>query len=136
MFQLNTSLPFAAFVNPKIGSTQREQISFQYLQQVQAFAGDPAVGGMAGTSTIPWNKTTEVQGLIVEFYATQGERNPQQNTGYPEDFQAILEANAGPDALWNFSYEQWGLVPGVPAEFKTLNTAEVGTGRAVTVIVP
>lgn len=136
MFQLPTTLPFASFVNDKIAFSQREGIVFQYNQALQSFAGDPSVGQLAGNTQIPWNKTSEVQGLIVEYYAVQGEEQNPQNPPYPADLQQILEANAGPtDEKWNFSYEQWGLVPGVPGVAIVL-AVEVGTGRGVDVIVP
>ena len=55
--------------------------------------------------------------------------------------QDILEANPGPTPegttnAWNGSYEYWGVVPGIGAGFKTIYTVEVGTARAVTVILP
>jgi hypothetical protein len=135
-FQLDPKLPFAAFVNPKIAFTQSKGIDYQYGQMLQSYAGDPAAGQMTGNTTIPWNKTTEVQGLTFEFYAVQGIESSPLAPTLPDDLQQILEANPGPDEFWNYSYEKMGLVPGIPPAFKTLNTVEVGTDRSVTVILP
>ncbi len=135
-FQLDPKLPFASFVNPKIGFTQKQSIAYQYNQIVQSYPGDPLAGQLTGTTTIPWNQTTETQGLIFEYYVERANSAAPESIPYPDDLQQILETNAGPTELWNYSYEQWGVVPGVPGIVKTLNTVEVGTGRAVDVIIP
>lgn len=138
-FQLPVSSPYAEFVNDKIDFTQRESIAYTYGQQVQSYGGDPLAGQLCpGCKTLRWNQTTEVQSLIVEVAAEK--LNEQQAGGqsgqYPAGFEAMLKANAGPNELWNYSYEQDGLVPGIPGELKIIDTAEIGTGRAVRVILP
>jgi hypothetical protein len=135
MFQLDPKLPFAAFVNPKIAFTQSQGIPYQYNQIVASFPGDPLVGQKIPTTELEWNKTTETQGLIFEYYQALANSNPSAQP-WPADFEKTLNDNAGPAELWNYSYEQWGVVPGVTGSVKTLYTAVVGTGQAVTVIVP
>lgn len=139
MFQLNTSLPFAAFVNPKIADSQRliqsEGLAFTYRELQQSFPGDPLVGFTIPGTTITWNESTETQGLIFEYFQVQGEANPA-GPAFPADLDAILKANAGPADKWNGSYEDWGLVPGVPAKFPMTAAVEVGTARAVIVFLP
>lgn len=138
-FQLPASLPQAAFVNDKIDFSQRESIAYMYGQQKVSYDGDPLKGELCpGCKTLRWNQTTEVQSLTVEFYAEQ--LNEAQAGGqagqYPANFEAMLRAYAGPNELWNKSYEALGLVPGIPGDINTLYTVEIGTGRAVTVIIP
>ena len=138
-FQLPSSLPCAVFVNPKIDFTQRENIAYTYGQQAKSYESDPLAGQLCpGCKILRWNQTTEVQSLMVEFYAEQ--LNSAQAAGsagqYPDNFEALLKANAGPNEFWNYSYEQDGLVQGVPGQLNTLYTAEVGTGRPVLVVIP
>lgn len=135
MYQVDPSLPFAAFVNPKIAFTQSQGIPYQYSQMLQSYPGDPLVGTTIPNTTITWNESTETQGLIFEYYQAQGEAHPGIPP-FPADLQKILDANAGPLEFWNGSYEYMGFVPGVPSQMKTIYTAEVGTGRAVTAILP
>lgn len=139
MFQLDKSLPFAAFVNPKIADTQRltasEGIGFAYREMQQSFGGDPLVGTTIPNTTISWNSSTETQGLIFEYFQVQGEANPS-GPAFPADLEAILKANAGPAEKWNGSYEDWGLVAGVPSKFPMTAAVEVGTARAVIVFLP
>jgi hypothetical protein len=139
LFQLDPSLPFAAFVNPKIADTQRLTasggIAYPYRQLVVAFPGDPLVGTTIPNSTIKWNASTETQGLIFEYYQVNGEANPS-GPAFPADMDAILKANAGPDDYWNGSYEAYGIPPGTFPKFPTAYTAEVGTGRSVEVFIP
>ncbi len=138
MFQLDKSLPFAAFVNPKIADSQRlfqnEGIAFTYREMIVSFPGDPLVGTTIPGTTITWNSSTETQGLIFEYFQAQGEANPA-GPAFPADLEAILKANAGPDEKWNGSYVDWGLVVGVPAKFPIVYGAELGTGKAVAVFV-
>ena len=139
MFQLPASEASASFVNPKIADSQRlfasEGLPFSYRELVMSFPGDPLVGTTIPGTTITWNASTETQGLIFEYYQAKGEANPT-GPAFPADLDTILKANAGPAEKWNGSYEDWGLVTGVPAKYPTVATVEVGTGRAVTVFVP
>lgn len=139
LFQLDPSMPSAAFVNPKIADSQRlyasEGIPFTYDEMKSSFPGDPLTGSVIPGTTITWNGSTEVQGLIFEFYQVQGEKNPGQPP-FPPDLDEILKANPGPVEKWNGSYEDWGLVPGVSAKYPTIETVEVSTGRRVVVFIP
>lgn len=139
LFQLDPSLPFAAFVNPKIADTQRLTasggIAYPYNQLIDAYPGDPLVGSTIPNSSITWNKSTETQGLIFEYYQVNGEANPS-GPAFPADMDAILKANVGPDEQWNGSYTDWGIPQGTSPKYATAYTAEVGTGRGVKVFLP
>ena len=136
MFQLHPSLPFAAFVNPKIADSQRlyqnEGIAFTYREMLVSYPGDPLVGTTIPGTTIDWNESTETQGLIFEYFQAQGEKTPG-GPPFPADLEAILQTNAGPAEKWNGSYEDWGIVPGVAAKYPIAYGAELGTGRSVAV---
>lgn len=138
IFQVPSGLPFASFVNPKIGFSQRENIVYQYNQIVQSYASDTQAGGITPGTTIPWNKTSETASLIWEYYYTHAASvNLNDPTAsLPADLEKIMEDNAGPNERWNYSYEQWGVVPGVTGSLVEVNTVEVGSGRGVRVIVP
>ena len=134
MFQFPHSQPFAAFVNPIIASSQRQSLAANYGGVLASYPSDQLAGTITPGTNIPYNKTTECQSLILEWYEKQTMAGAQQGA-LPDNMQQILEENAGPvDEVWNYSYEQWGVVPGVPPAFKTLSTVEVGTARPVTVI--
>jgi hypothetical protein len=138
-FQLPASLPQSVFVNEKLAFTQRESIAYCYGQQVQSYGGDTLAGQLCpGCKTLQWNDTTEVQSLSVEFFAQQLNQHEADGQAgqYPANFEAMLRANAGPNELWNKSYAALGLVPGVPGDITTIDTAEIGTGKAVRVILP
>jgi len=134
-FQLNPELEFAGFVNPLIAFAQSKGVDYNYGEQVKAYPSDPLVGKTLPNTTILWEDTTETQGLIYEYYQSLSTSTPQ-NPHYPKDLQQILEANAGPDLFWNWSYRKMGLVPGSIPFFKTIRTAVYKTGEGVEVIVP
>lgn len=135
LFQFDKSLPFASFVNSIIASVQRLPLRSTYSGILQSYPSDQLAGQMTPGTSIPYNKTTECQSLILEWYEKQTMAGATQGA-LPDDLQEVLEKNAGPAAVWNYSYEQWGVVSGVSPAFKTLTTVEVGTAREVTVIVP
>ena len=136
LFQFPDDLPFAAFVNPKIGDTQRLGLAFQYNQILQSYSGDPNAGMITPGTTLAWNKLTLSQGLEWEWYYVEAAKlNPLNPLGaLPKDLEAILTANAGPVDRWNGSYEYWGVVPGVPGSVATMSGVEVGTAKVTTII--
>ena len=133
-FQLDPSLPFAAKINPMLEYQQGRTIQQIYSPALSGFPSDQ----LAGTTVvgIPYNQFTFTQQQILGWYAQQANAQAPNSVSYPPDLADVLKANAGPSEFWNYSYEQLGLVPDVAPAFKTLDTAEVGTGRAVRVIQP
>lgn len=123
-FQLDSSLPFAAKINPLIAMAQ--SVDAQRPSKTYAVAADlkalaDAYGGdslVAMDFTIPnttrkWVDTTETEGLIYLWYASQG------MTITPE-IAKEMEDNRGPedkDSPWNLSYRAGGCVPNVPGLF-------------------
>ena len=142
LFQFPADLPFAAWVNPKIANMQRLPIQSTYNGILQSYPSDQLAGQITpGCSTLPYNQTTECQSLILawaEELTMTGSRQGQ----LPDNIEELIMQNPGPDPAaasanrWNGGYEFWGVVPGVAAGVVMVDTVEVGTGRAVRVIVP
>ena len=134
MFQLDPSLPFASAVNPSLADQQRLGLAAQYNQVIQGYPSDLLAGSTV--NGVNYNTFTFTQQKILAFYAQEANQQAPNVVVYPpEVFQQIAD-NPGPSDMWNYSYNQWGVVTGVGAAFATLNTVEVSTARPVTVIVP
>ncbi len=133
-FQLDPKLPFAAKINPVLSYQQRQTVVTIYNGALSGYSSDL----LAGTVVvgIPYNQFTFTQQQILGWYAEIANQQAPNSPPYPADLDETLKANAGPSEFWNYSYEQLGLVQGVPAAYSTLYTVEVGTGRGVTVIIP
>ena len=101
-FGVDPNYPFARFVNEMLKYTQSPFMSVMAFanQAKVAYDGDPLKGGKVPHSSLDWNKATQVQQFISQWY-TEG--------GYttPDDFDKILAINAGPEVPWNYSYEKW-----------------------------
>lgn len=98
MFQVDPKQPFAAFVNAMIGYAQYMPASALANQAAVAYSGDPLAGkNVAGRA---WNDMTQVQQYICVFYDASGQ-------AMPDNIGAVLDANAGPDLPWNYSYAKW-----------------------------
>lgn len=98
MFQVDPKQPFAPYVNAMIGYAQYMPAAALANQAGVSYAGDPLAGQtVAGRA---WNAMTQVQQLICQYYQASGQV-------MPDDIGAILDANAGPDMPWNYSYAKW-----------------------------
>src|SRR6266478_4268165 len=80
-----------------------------YNQMLQSYPGDPMVGRLIPNTMTLWEDSTETQSAIWEYYEENGLQAPS-------NLQVILDQNPGPNEPWNFSYKQWGLVNGQPAD--------------------
>lgn len=102
MFTVDPTHPFAQFVNTMIGYAASPFMSPAAFanQAKQSFEGDPLAGQKVPGSSLAWNDATQVQQFISTWYTASGNKTP-------DNFDAILNANAGPQAPWNFSYEKW-----------------------------
>ena len=127
--------PYAAVVNREYNYSQG--LTFESLYN-QAFVShksdvdDGRSGKMTPNTDIPWDDTTEVQGLISVAYDELG---LDRST-----LEAEMKENPGPKEIQNFSYAQWGLVPGQPSdpsiEIRTVIDASNGNVISRAVIVP
>ena len=101
-FGVDPKYPFANFVNAMLRYVQSPFMSPQAFanQAKVAYAGDPLRGQRVPGSTLEWNRATQVQQLIVQWYVEGGNVTP-------DDLDTILAINAGPDAPWNYSYARW-----------------------------
>ena len=99
--------PFADKVNAEYPHYETFQAAFN--DDRTAYPGDPQVGTTIKNTTIKWEDATSVQKLATEWYGESG-------MVIPDDMQAIMDANVGPNEFHNFSYAQWGLVAGSPAD--------------------
>jgi hypothetical protein len=140
-FPVDAAHPFARSVNPIIASSQRLSAAANYNEILDGYPSDQLAGKMTpGCSNLPYNKTTECQSLILQYYETISEAGAQQGQ-LPANIEQILNDNAGPLALadgtnsWNGSYEYWGVVKGVPAGMPIVQGLQVGTATVVSVFV-
>lgn len=123
-FQIDSSLPFAAKINPIIAmaqsvDAQRPSKTFAVAADLKAladsYAGDSlvAMDFVIPNTNRKWVDTTETEGLIYLWYASRG-------MTITTEIAATMEANRGPedqDAPWNMSYRAGGCVPGVAGIF-------------------
>lgn len=148
IFQLDSSLPFAAHINPEIIEAQsvcnqKDANRGNHVNSLQssregmadAYKGDSLAASdfvLPGT-TLRWVQTTEVQGKIYEFYQEAGRE-------FPPDFEALLHTNSGPAFMpdgsnsWNASYQEMGLVPGNPGTIPVVEALNVDTNEIVKVL--
>jgi hypothetical protein len=141
-FQLDPKLPFAAKINPLIAMAQSVDaqrpsktyaVAADMLALQQSYDGDSLV---AIDFTIPgtnrkWVDTTETEGLVYLWYASQG-------MVITPELAAEMEANRGPedqDAPWNMSYRAAGCIPGVPGIFPVQDVIDVATKTVIKGIV-
>lgn len=126
-FRVDPSKPYAQVVNRELAAIDGEQFQSVYNGMRFSYITDVLVGTIVPDTTIEWNATTEPQSLIAIAY---NELSLDRST-----LQAEMEANRGPAGDWRyFSYEQWGLVPGVAAD-PSLDVVEIivrGSGTRVT----
>lgn len=148
MYQVDASLPFAAYVNPKIAEAQsvdaqRDANRGNHINSYaanrkamgDAYSGDSLVASdftIPGT-TIKWVESTEVQGLAYGFY--QEGKQP-----LPDNFQVVLEACAGQRLAkdgsnsWNASYVEMGFVAGSDGVLPIVQGVDPQTNSIVSVI--
>jgi hypothetical protein len=107
-WQADPSQPWAKSVNAAVRFGLRMPKAALLQQAIMAYPGDPLVGTVLPGTTTKWEDSTQVQQAISMYYQESG-------TQTPEDIQAVITANAGPFAPWNYSYTQWGL-PGILSE--------------------
>lgn len=102
MFRVEEHYPFAAFVNAMIGYAQSPFMSLAaFASQARVgYDGDPLAGTVIRGASLKWNEATQVQQFINVWYGASG-NNP------PDDYDAVLTANAGPELPWNYSYAKW-----------------------------
>jgi len=116
-YQLDPSLPFASKVNPQILSAQRISFAAQYNQVREGYPGDLLAGTICPGTTLPYSSLTTVQQDIAAYYFELENAAAPGNPGLPPNFEEILKANPGPtvgrDAVWNLSYNGWGMDPTV-----------------------
>src|SRR5580658_2857443 len=119
IYQIDSTLPFAPAINRDLTNIQRgaqiigpdQALAQAYSAAVASYAGDPQAGQVIAGTTIQVNAATTVQRMIYDDYmlAPVADRT----------LQSILDANPGPTGTgdwWNWSYNQWGVVPGVAAD--------------------
>ena len=105
MNAIDSTYPFSGFVNRMIPYLQATPLPALANQAQQAAAGDPLWGTTIPKTKILWQDATQIQQFIAVWYGEAGQV-------VPDDMQKILDINAGPDAPWNWSYTQWGIVKG------------------------
>ena len=118
-YQIDSTLPFAPAINRDLSNIQRgasiigpdQALAQAYSAAVTGYAGDPEAGTTFAGTTLAVNAATTVQRMIVDDYmlAPIADRT----------LQSILDANPGPVGTgewWNWSYNQWGVVPSVAAD--------------------
>ena len=127
LFQLDSSLPFASRVNAEIAPAQRMSFAAHYREAVVAFAGDPQDGTMLANTSIEANSATQVQRYISQFYSESG-------MVQPDDIQKILEQNMGPSDPWNYSWADFGLIPGKPSKIQVVNALRKSDGLEMEVV--
>jgi len=142
IFQIDSSSPYAAKVNPAIANMQQtEQITgktnaaaFMYTQAVSAYPGDPNANAVNGTgsSQLRWNALTETQKQIL--LAAGFPTGSFPSSPLPSDLVAFVQENAGPADYWNASYEQAGVVAGVAGLLPLRDAMIPGTTTRVTVL--
>jgi hypothetical protein len=125
-FQLDPSLPFAAALNPGFLQAQEpgnpaSNFAKIFEEQRLAYASDQFTNTFINGTDIAWNSSTEVQGLLSERWAI-GEVVPGMT------LEQWLLANPGPDAPWNWSYTDWGLVGGMPSKVTMIKVMDPKTG--------
>ncbi len=103
---VDSSQPFAGFVNAMAKYAQYMPYAALANQAVQSAQGDPLYGTTITGATLTWNAATQTQQLIVVWYGAAG-------MDVPSNFQAVLTANPGPDKPWNWSYDKWASVLGL-----------------------
>ena len=134
-FQFAPSLEFAAKLNPMLAAQQRNGFIALYQNALRSYQGDTNRDQIV--EGIDWEKLTFCQSAIVGFYAEKNAQADAVRSPKTPDLAGILKANAGPDAIWNYSYSQFGL-DGSPlgSLLKVVIAATLGTGETVAVIVP
>lgn len=101
-FSIDPSKPYATYVNNSDRIDQSMPEAADKQQAIEAFPGDPLVGVVISPSSgLKWENATQVQMAIYEYYKT---------LNLPV-VDAEIDSNPGPNAPWNWSYAQWGLVP-------------------------
>lgn len=137
-FQYDASLPFAAKVNPDLMSQQRISFAAQYNQIRQEYPSDQLAGTITPGTSIPYNALTFAQQIIAAYYFELENAAAPGNPGLPPDFEQILTANPGPTAVWNLSYDGWGMDPTqLPSPLLKIVTGPVlNGGNVVSIIVP
>ena len=129
-FQLtDPAIPGLDSINFIIGQAQAETPDEIYRQQIMSRGGGPFDGKMVAGKD--WDDTSEVEGDIIVDWVASGRdvNNPA--------LVALVKANPGPDAFWNFSYRKLGLVPGFPpdASIEIADVLQLGTAMRVRGIV-
>lgn len=100
MYKVDSSYPFAKFVNQSVLYLQYTSPAALANQIQVGYPGDPLAGTIIQGSTLAWNAATQTQCLIDVWYSASG-------TVRPDDYDAVLSVNIGPNLMWNWSYVEW-----------------------------
>lgn len=136
MFQFDSKLEFAAWVNPKI--LRQQQISFAALfnETRQGYTSDTLA--RTNINEVPYNSFTDCQQQILAFYAEKANAVEPVGVIFPDSVYETIKNNPGPNVPWNLSYNDWGMDYAIPASklLTFMDATEVSNGSQVRVVFP
>lgn len=126
---LDPSVPFADKVNKELIEAQALSFPATYDEFLKQKSGDPLIGTLIPGTNILWEDSTETQGLLWEACEESG--------NIPTNLADILVANPGPNLYWNWSYSDFGLIPGKPSKLNEKLVIDPKSGNLlIGIIVP